>query len=436
MDEVADIVGLPKLDDTLVHESIADAKTKRDDTVEALHTFDSTQTAQLLPIETSIQSMKEWVKNIEGLFQAGLTDVDFPADTWFAMASRSSLGMAIAAQQAPVGSVAHALHEQNQLTLMLQASLSNMAPIRFGFGGFAQKSYPTYGPVMLGLGNLSPGNQTSETVQQVSKSSDPDLEEIYAALAKQAEGMDVSSPSSPGTYSAKEEITYEGMRKVLGGNGSGTPDGLALYAKSVGPSAKYVFDFFTEDIRTILDPEATAVEKAMAIGFTFFKPAKLLDKAGDVAGAARDAGKAVDKGTDKGTIPKGFEKQAKSANDISKKAAEGKIKYARNYHGRLGKEKELEILSNPDSVYIAGNNSQNLIYMKGGNVVIVESRGSSKGNTITSYGLDGARGESGAAIFGGKPTDPGMPVTHDAIVNGTIPTPSGGTMPPATQILP
>ncbi|WP_407656000.1 DUF6883 domain-containing protein [Lysinibacillus odysseyi] len=210
------------------------------------------------------------------------------------MASRSSLGMAIAAQQAPVGSVAYALHEQNQLTLMLQASLSNMAPIRFGFGGFAQKSYPAYGPVMLGLGNLSPGNQTSETVQQVSKSSDPDLEEIYAALAKQAEGMDVSSPSSPNNYSAKEEITYEGMRKVLGGNGSGTPDGLALYAKSMGPSAKYVFDFFTEDIRTILDPEATAVEKAMAIGFTFFKPAKLLDKAGDVAGAAKDAGKAVE----------------------------------------------------------------------------------------------------------------------------------------------
>ncbi|AJK87227.1 MULTISPECIES: hypothetical protein [Lysinibacillus] len=143
-----------------------------------------------------------------------------------------------------------------------------------------------------------------------------------------------------------------------------------------------------------------------------------------------------DKGTGKGGTPKGFEKQAKSANDISKKANEGKIKYASNYHVRLGKEKELEILSNPDSVYVAGNNSQNLIYMKGGNVVIVECKGSHKGNTITSYGSDGARGESGAAIFGGKPTDPGKPVTHDAIVNGTIPTPSGGTMPPATQILP
>jgi hypothetical protein len=142
-------------------------------------------------------------------------------------------------------------------------------------------------------------------------------------------------------------------------------------------------------------------------------------------------------GTGKGKgVPKGFEKQAKSAFDISAKAKDGKVKYASNYHGRLGKEKELEILSKPDAVYVSGNNSQNLIYRKGDNVVIVESKGSSKGNVITSYGPDGARGESGAAIFGGKPTDPGMPVTHDSIVNGNIPTPSGGTMPPATQIIP
>ncbi|MNR58675.1 hypothetical protein D3C85_1797290 [compost metagenome] len=69
-------------------------------------------------------------------------------------------------------------------------------------------------------------------------------------------------------------------------------------------------------------------------------------------------------------------------------------------------------------------------------MVIVESKGSSKGNVITSYGPDGPRGESGAAIFGGKSTDPGMPVTHDSIVNGTIPTPSGGTLPSATQMFP
>ena len=121
---------------------------KRNDTVDALHTFDSTQTTQLTPIETSIQSMKEWVQNIEGLFKEGLTDVDFPADKWSGIASNSSLGMAIAAQQAPVGSVAYAMHEQHQLDMMLQASLSNMVPIQFGLGGYARKSYPTYGPML------------------------------------------------------------------------------------------------------------------------------------------------------------------------------------------------------------------------------------------------------------------------------------------------
>ncbi|MGN7117515.1 hypothetical protein [Lysinibacillus odysseyi] len=168
--------------------------------------------------------------------------------------------------------------------------------------------------MMLGLGNLSRGNQTNETVQQISKSSDPDLEEIYAALAKQTEGMDVGSPSSPNTYSAKEEDTYEGMRKVLGGNGNSGA------SSEVDPVTKFVFDFFTEDIRTMLDPEATAVEKAMAFGFTFFKPAKLLDKAADVAGAARDAGKAVDDVKDTGKAvdkTKGIEK-GKNIKDYKK----------------------------------------------------------------------------------------------------------------------
>lgn len=94
---------------------------------------------------------------------------------------------------------------------------------------------------------------------------------------------------------------------------------------------------------------------------------------------------------------------------------------------------EQEILSDPDAVYVTNNNKQNLVYRKGDNVVIVESTGSSKGNIITSYGPSGPRGESGAAIFGGSSTDPGMPVTHEDILNG-IKQPGGGTFPPATQI--
>ena len=65
--------------------------------------------------------------------------------------------------------------------------------------------------------------------------------------------------------------------------------------------------------------------------------------------------------------------------------------------------------------------------------MIVESKGSSKGNIITSYGPSGPRGKSGAAIFGGSPTDPGMPVTHEDILSG-IKQPGGGTFPPAIQL--
>ena len=67
-------------------------------------------------------------------------------------------------------------------------------------------------------------------------------------------------------------------------------------------------------------------------------------------------------------------------------------------------------------------------------MVIVESGGSGKGNVITSYGESGAKGSSGAQIFGGDSADLGMPVTHEQIINGEIPRPGGGFLPPATQI--
>ena len=103
MDEVSDIIGLTKLDDTLVQKNIADAKKKRDATVEELQTFDSTQTNQLVPIETSIQSMKEWVQNIEGLFKEGLTDVGFPSDKWSSIAGNSAIVMKLSAMGVETG---------------------------------------------------------------------------------------------------------------------------------------------------------------------------------------------------------------------------------------------------------------------------------------------------------------------------------------------
>ena len=136
---------------------------------------------------------------------------------------------------------------------------------------------------------------------------------------------------------------------------------------------------------------------------------------------------------DSGDEEKIDSKLVKAADDISQKAKNGSLKRGKNYHGRLGEELEKEILSNPDAVYVTNNNKQNLVFRKGDNVVIVESKGSSKGNIITSYGPGGPRGESGAAIFGGSPSEPGMPATHEDIINGIM-QPGGGTFPPATQI--
>ena len=71
-------------------------------------------------------------------------------------------------------------------------------------------------------------------------------------------------------------LSFEGMRKVVGGNGSGTPDGLAPYTIMAA-------DFFFEDIPTIFGPDATIDERIAAAATTIFKPVKVVDKISDAA---------------------------------------------------------------------------------------------------------------------------------------------------------
>ncbi|WP_253208363.1 hypothetical protein [Streptomyces sp. YPW6] len=66
--------------------------------------------------------------------------------------------------------------------------------------------------------------------------------------------------------------------------------------------------------------------------------------------------------------------------------------------------------------------------------MITKGPGPGAGDAITAYGPSGPRGESGAKAFGGSPDGPGLPVTHDDIVNGDIPDSRGGTLAPAPQI--
>ena len=125
----------------------------------------------------------------------------------------------------------------------------------------------------------------------------------------------------------------------------------------------------------------------------------------------------------------------KQAQKTIEEAQAGKIRLATNYHGRLPSNVEADILSSPEKVFFSEGQGECLAFYKDGNVVVTET-GSRRGQVVTSYGDKGPRGSSGAAVLGGSPTDPGLPITPAAITGGTIPAPGGTTLPPATEILP
>ena len=117
---------------------------------------------------------------------------------------------------------------------------------------------------------------------------------------------------------------------------------------------------------------------------------------------------------------------------IISNAKNGKVRRGKDYHGRLDSGLERHVLSSPQGIYQAKNG--NLIFHNEGNIVVTHGKGGAQGNVITSYGPSGPRGESGAAIYGGKSTDPGLPITSDMILKGTIPRPNGGLIPPAIKM--
>lgn len=123
----------------------------------------------------------------------------------------------------------------------------------------------------------------------------------------------------------------------------------------------------------------------------------------------------------------------KQAKKISEEAAGGKIRRSPDYHGRLDPDVEADILANPEKVFLSEGKNNRLIFYKEGNVVVTET-GSRRGQVVTSYGDKGPKGESGAAIFGGNPSDPGPAINPADISSGNVPTPSGGTLPPATEL--
>ncbi len=119
--------------------------------------------------------------------------------------------------------------------------------------------------------------------------------------------------------------------------------------------------------------------------------------------------------------------------------AETSFPRAGNYHAdtrhQMPDEVVRLILREPDAIYRSQGGSGRLIYLRGGDIAVVEGPGSGGGNVITAYGPSGIKGESGVAALGGAPIDPGPAITAEMLVNGTIPSGQGTqTLPPADLI--
>jgi hypothetical protein len=143
------------------------------------------------------------------------------------------------------------------------------------------------------------------------------------------------------------------------------------------------------------------------------------------------------------------ERATKNAGTIISNARNGIRRLLKAYQGKGGNyqgyhadahsftpERELEILSNPDAVYLSTGSRGNLIFQQGEDIVLTEGPGSRVGQIFTSYGPSGSLGDSGAAIYGGSPGDPGVPISKEMITEGWIPDTNGGWLPPAVQLFP
>jgi len=125
-------------------------------------------------------------------------------------------------------------------------------------------------------------------------------------------------------------------------------------------------------------------------------------------------------------LPEGLDKRlTKVIKDVIQRARAGKLLKAGNYHPHFDDSTVLSILKDADAVYQSEGKASRLIFRKGNDIIVVEGPGSGQGNVVTGYGPSGIKGDSGAAALGGAAEEGGAPITHEMIINGTIPVPEG-----------
>lgn len=188
MDSVSDIVALPHLDDSGVQEGVTSARTSRDNTVTDLNEFDMTQTNALLLIEAAMLNMEAWLTDIEYLMEEGLTDVNFPAESWNSVQDATPIGQFYLqhqidmlasdprVEQNNVEVSAPAYTEKNlwegiMTTVGLDINDWEKKPINAAanFLGFATAGHATYKDVRLASKGFGITRTTRTTKQNVTK---------------------------------------------------------------------------------------------------------------------------------------------------------------------------------------------------------------------------------------------------------------------------
>ncbi|RIW38950.1 hypothetical protein D3H55_00945 [Bacillus salacetis] len=73
---VQDIVSLPRLTDAHFLQEVHTARQQKDQTVEKLHQFDQSQSANLEPVQQNVELMNQYIQQIQGLFSSGKISID------------------------------------------------------------------------------------------------------------------------------------------------------------------------------------------------------------------------------------------------------------------------------------------------------------------------------------------------------------------------
>ncbi|MEK4081043.1 T7SS effector LXG polymorphic toxin [Solibacillus sp. FSL K6-1126] len=236
MDQVSDIVNLPKLDDSEVHLGVHDAKRHRDETVEKLIEFDVSQTDALTTIQTDLMHMKTWITNIETMMTEGVTDVNFPAEQWQSFASQNPLMFALAYRTQSLDQVI------------------NMNPLfnPGGIGGANPYTLP---------GLYQNGQQPLVTFGL----SGAMVSTNFVSFMKQKEKEIVKELSTTATTVDNVKDEGNGFLNFLGDVGSG--------ATKVG---KGLLDFLIlDDVNTLADKNASLLDKGIAVA-SFIPVGKVL----------------------------------------------------------------------------------------------------------------------------------------------------------------